>query len=379
VKAKTAAAAPKVSWAQVHAYRLERHHLTQRAPKKDLIRVIGEIGGVQAQVMSAAELQAGVRVDCKVEDVRDALWKSKALVKTWLMRGTLHLIPAEDLPVFTAAMQTRWMRVRNSWLKFVQLSEPEFRTLVEAIGDALEGQVLTREELISKVAKGRPAHIREVMKSGWGMILKPVARRGLLCFGPSRGQSVTFVRPQLWLQSWREVDPDRALIEVARRYLRAYGPATKEDFARWWGNWPGVGKAAWAGLAGELASVDIEGRSANMLAADADRIQRQPVAASVQLLPAFDPYVMGHSSRDHIVEAINHSKVSRTAGWISAVVLVDGRVAGTWSHGAKKGTLEVSVEPFQRLAAKTTIEVRRRAEAIAQTLGLAKTEVRISS
>jgi hypothetical protein len=88
---------------------------------------------------------------------------------------------------------------------------------------------------------------------------------------------------------------------------------------------------------------------------------------------------MGHSSRDHIVEAINHSKVSRTAGWISAVVLVDGRVAGTWSHVAKKGTLEVSVEPFQRLAAKTKIEVRRRADAIAQSLGLAKTEVRISS
>jgi hypothetical protein len=377
VKAKTATAAAKVSWAQVHAYRLERHHLTQRAPKKDLIRVIGEIGGVQAQVMSAAELQAGVRVDCKVEDVRDALWKRKALVKTWLMRGTLHLIPAEDLPVFTAAMQTRWMRVRNSWLKFVQLSEPEFRTLVAAIGEALDGQVLTREELISKVAKGRPAHVREVMKSGWGMILKPVARAGLLCFGPSRGQSVTFVRPQLWLRSWREVDPDQALIEDARRYLRAYGPATKEDFARWWGNWPGVGKAAWAGLGDELASVDMEGRSANMLAADADRIQRQPVTASVQLLPAFDPYVMGHSSRDHIVEAINHSKVSRTAGWISAVVLVDGRVAGTWSHVAKKGTLEVSVELFQRLAAKTKIEVRRRAEAIAETLGLSKTDVRI--
>jgi len=379
VKAKTAAAAPKVSWAQVHSFRLERQHLIQRGPKKDLVRVVGEIGGVQAQVMSAAELQAGVRVECKVEDVRDALWNSKALVKTWLMRGTLHLIPAEDLPVFTAAMQTRWMRVRNSWLKFVQLSEPEFRTLVKAIGDALDGQVLTREELISKVAKGRPTHIREVMKSGWGMILKPVARGGLLCFGPSRGQSVTFVRPQLWLQSWRDVDPDQALIEVARRYLRAYGPATKEDFARWWGNWPGVGKAAWAGLAGELASVDIEGRSANMLVADGDRIQRQPVTASVQLLPAFDPYVMGHSNRDHIVEAINHSKVSRTAGWISAVVLVDGRVAGTWSHVAKKGTLEVSVEPFQRLAAKTKIEVRHRAEAIAQTLGLVKTEVRISS
>jgi hypothetical protein len=371
------AAAVELSWAQVHAFRLERHHLTQRAPKKDLARVVGEIGGVQAQVMSAAELQVGVRVDCKVDDVRDALWKRKTLVKTWLMRGTLHLVPSDDLPLFTAAMRTRWMHVTNAWLKFVQLSEPEFRGLIEAIGESLDGQVLTREELTAKVGKGRPERIRDVMKSGWGGILKPVARRGLLCFGPSRGQSVTFVRPQQWLGAWREVDPDVALIEVARRYLRAYGPARKEDFARWWGSWPGIGKAAWAGLAAELVPVEIEGRSADLLASDVERLRKQPPTASVQLLPAFDPYVMGHSSRDHIVEAANLSKVSRTAGWISPVVLVDGRVAGTWSHAAVKGTLRVSLEPFRRLTVKTKAEVRRLADSLAETLGLATTEVRI--
>jgi len=348
-----------------------------RAAKKDLSRVVGEIGGVQAQVMSAAELQAGVRVDCRVDDVRDALWKSKNLVKTWLMRGTLHLIPAEDLPLFTAAMRTHWMRARNSWLNYVQLSEPEFLGLVEAIGEALDGQVLTREELVEKAVRGRPEHIRQVMRSGWGMILKPVARRGLLCFGPSRGQSVTFVRPQQWLGAWREVDPDEALLEVARRYLRAYGPATKEDFTRWWGSWAGVGKAAWAGLAGELAPVSIEGRRADLLASDSERIAKQLTAESVVLLPPFDPYVMGHSSRDHIVEAANLSRVSRTAGWISAVVLVDGHVAGTWTHVAARNTLRITVEPFGRLSAKTAAEVRRRAESLAEVLGLAKAEVRV--
>jgi Winged helix DNA-binding domain len=367
----------ELSWSQVHAFRLERHHLVRRAAKKDLSRVVGEIGGVQAQVMSAAELQTGVRVDCRVGDVRDALWKRKTLVKTWLMRGTLHLVPAEDLPLFTAAMRTRSMRMRNSWLKYVQLSEPEFLALVEAIGEALDGQVLTRDELVEKVAKGRPEHIRQVMRSGWGMILKPVARRGLLCFGPSRGQSVTFVRPPQWLSAWREVDTDEALVEVARRYLRAYGPATKEDFARWWGRWSGVGKAAWSGLGDELVPVAVEGRRADLLASDAERIAKPRTAESVQLLPAFDPYVMGHSSRDHIVEAANLSKVSRTAGWISAVVLVDGQVAGTWTHVAPKGTLRITVEPFRRLSAKTMAEVRRRADSLAETLGLAKADVRV--
>ena len=338
---------------------------------------MGEIGGVQAQVMSAAELQVGVRVHCRVEDVGDALWKRKTLVKTWLMRGTLHLVPSKDLPLFTAAMGAFGIRNTNAWLKWMQITDAEFTDLTDAIGRALDGQGLTREELIARVGKGRPERIRAALRSGWGGVLKPVARSGLLCFGPSRGQSVTFVGPAQWLGSWRAMDPGVALTEIARRYLRAYGPATKSDFTRWWGTWPGVGKRAWAGMAGDLAPVSIEGRRADMMASDLERIGKQPTGGSVQLLPPFDPYVMGHSSRDHMVEAANHSKVSRTAGWISAVVLVDGRAAGTWSHIAQKGTLKVSIEPFGRLAAKTKADVRRRAESLAETLGLARTEVRI--
>jgi hypothetical protein len=368
----------ELTWAQVHAFRLQGHHLMSRAPKKELARVVGQIGGVQAQVMSAAELQVGVRVDCRVADVRDALWKRKTLVKTWLMRGTLHLVPSADLPLFTAAMSAYGVRNTNAWLKWLQISAAELTDLTDAIGDALNGQALTREELIAKVAKGRSEHIQAAMKSGWGGVLKPVARAGLLCFGPSRGQSVTFVRPEKWLDSWREMDSDASLTELARGYLRAYGPATKSDFARWWGTWPGVGNRAWAGLAGDLASVSIDGQRADLLASDLERIKKQPTGGSVQLLPPFDPYVMGHSSRDHIVEAANLSKVSRTAGWISAVVLVDGRVAGTWTYQAAKGTLLVMVEPFQRLTAKTVAEVRRRAESLAETLGQSRIEVNLA-
>src|SRR5258708_15504256 len=358
--------------------RLERHHLLRRAPKKDLAKVVADISGVQAQVMSAAELQIAVRVGCTVDDVRKALWKDKTLVKTWMMRGTLHLIPANDLPLYTAATSRRWVRINNTWLKFMQVTEPEVWQLVDSMGAALNGTPMSREELIDKVAKDEPARVRAALKSGWGGMLKPAARNGMLCFGPSRGQNVTFVRPAAWLGSWRKVDPQDALVDVARRYLRTYGPSAKEDFAMWWGSWSGVGVAAWAGLQKELATVSVEGHKAQMLAADLEKLPTPSPDMYVQLLPTFDPYLMGHGNRDHLFDPKHRWKVSRVAGWISPVVLADGKVLGTWAYAVAGKTLRITVDPFKSLPANVKAEVRALAASIASALDLSKTEVKFA-
>jgi hypothetical protein len=365
----TAPVAAELSWADVNAIRLARHHLDERAPKSKLAVVVGEIGAVQAQVMSAAELQVAVRVDCTVQDVRDALWKRKTLVKTWLMRGTLHLTRAADLPLYTAAMGRRWIKPSQAWLKYFQVSESEVWALADVIGSALDGSPRTREELIAIVARGKSERVREALKSGWGGMLKPAARNGRLCFGPSRGQSVTFVSPQSWLGSWRELDPEQALVEVARRYVHAYGPANKEDFAYWWGHWTGVGAAGWSGLKDELVPVNVEGWRAHMLAADLKRIPSRLPGTSVQLLPNFDPFLMGHRKRDHLFDAVHRSKVSRTAGWISPVILVDGRVEAVWSYTLNNHRLRVEIKPFDVLAPKVLKQARMRVEEIAASLG----------
>ncbi len=368
----------ELDWPQVHAFRLQRHHLAGRAAKKDLAQVVGEIGGAQAQVMSAAELQIAVRAECSVADVRDALWTDRTLVKTWLMRGTLHLTRSDDLPYFTAAMGRRWIRIRPSWLKFMGVSENELWDLVDDIGAALDGTPLTREELIAIVGRKRSDHIRSVLRSGWGGMLKPAARNGRLCFGPSRGQSVTFVSPRLWLRSWHEVDPEAAIVEMARRYLRVYGPSTKNDFARWWGAWPGVGTAAWTGLANELVAVSVAGRRLDALADDVHAMKRARITEPVQLLPLFDPYLMGYAKRDHMLARAHTAKVSRTAGWISAVVLVEGTIAGTWTHTLGNRTLRIAIAPFGRLPAKVKAQARERAAEIAKALGATKVEVTVA-
>jgi hypothetical protein len=172
----------QLTWPQVHAFRLQRHHLAGRAPKKDLARVVGDIVGAQAQVMSAAELQIAVRVDCTVQDVRKALWTDRSLVKTWLMRGTLHLARAEDLPIYTAAMSRRWIRIANSWLNW-KVTEPEIWELVDTMGAALNGTPMTREELIAIVGKGKSEDLVEALRSAGAAAQTRGAQRRP-CFDP---------------------------------------------------------------------------------------------------------------------------------------------------------------------------------------------------
>jgi hypothetical protein len=360
----------------VHAFRLARHHLLRRAPRSGLVDVASAIGGAQAQVMSAAELQLAARSRSKVDDVRTALWSDRALVKTWLMRGTLHLIPAADLPLYTAAMRN--LTWTPGWFKWLRMTERELDALIAAMGAALSDEPMTKEELTARVGRGRPAHVREAISGSWGSLLKPAARRGLLAFGPSRGTNVTLVNPRHWLRSWRDVDSDEAMAELARRYLRAYGPATKRDFLRWFGMSIRRGRSdPWPRLADELVDVDVDGRRLQLLAKDYRALARSAPASSVQLLPPFDPYLMGHSSRDHLFDKVHRWKVSRVAGWISAVVLVGGRVEATWTHARSGDALVVNVVPFAPLAATTRREIGARAEELATALGLASADVRI--
>ena len=377
-EAKRVAAA--LTSGQVHAFRLARHHLAARRPKRDLGKVAGAIGGAQAQLMSAAELQLAVRVACRTADVRAALWKDRSLVKTWLMRGTLHLIPADDLPLYTAAIGPHWIRPTKGWFRWAGMTERDLARFVDTIGGALSGEPMTREEIIATAAKGHSKKITDWLRSSWGGMLKPVARSGLLCFGPSRGTNVTFVNPRLWLRSWTDADPEKAPLEVARRYLRAYGPATSSDFGRWFA--PSLGRpavrAAWSGLAKEMVPVSVDGVRSQMLARDVNAILRIPIGPSVQLLPLFDPYLMGHMSRDHLFDRVHRWKVSRIAGWISAVVLVDGRVVGTWTHAVARDTLRITVAPFSRLSPQIRSAVEDRAEWIARSMALENVEVAIA-
>jgi hypothetical protein len=351
----------KVTWARAAAWRAGRHHLDRRAPAGSLIEVASRLCGLHAQVLSSAELTAWARVEGIQRDVvRNALWQDRTLVKTWAMRGTLHLLPSADLPLWHAALRTskRYLSAAR-WARF-GLTLKQLDRLTEAVAIALEGRELTREELAREVGHimRSAAFEKKLAFSSWGTILKPAAFTGGLCFASSIGQRVRFTHPRTWLNgaAAATMDSEAAAIEISRRYLAAYGPATVHDFHRWWGGGSVATIRRWiASLDKEATQVDLEGTTAWMLAKDA---QDMPAPKSVRLLPAFDHYVVAASRHAaHLLPGDFRARVFRPQGWISPVILVDGMIHGTWRHEVKGSRVHVNIEPFTSL----TPRVRRAA------------------
>src|SRR5262249_14681529 len=172
----------------------------------------------------------------------------------------------------------------------------ELDRLTQAVGTALEGQLMTREELAKRVGKlmRSPRLGSKLAQGSWGTMLRPAAFAGNLCFGPSVGQRVRFTRPDTWLASeLPRVDPRMATADVTRRVLAVHGPATYHDLARWW-NGGGVPTARqWiAALGDEVCEVDLDGTQAWMLTKDASEAREASLTRSLRLLPGFDQYVV---------------------------------------------------------------------------------------
>ena len=355
-------------WAQVMAWRLRRHQLDERAPAAAMLEVTAKIAGLHAQVMSSAELTLWARLDGLEPDaVRRALWEERTLVKTWAMRGTLHLLPAAELPLWQAARSTTRLWEKGVWLRAFGVTQKELARLLDAVGEALDGRMLTREELAAEVTRlTGSAKLGEKLRESWGALLKPAAALGRLCFAPSEGQQVRFTRPDTWLGGWTEHDPDEALLEVIRRFLAASGPVTREDVTRWWG----VPSAAQVQkrierLGEEVTVVDVDGTSAYLLTADAPGLAGAAPSRSVRLLPAFDQYVVTATRQvEHLTPGPFKERIYRPQGWLSPVLLVGGRMDGIWRQEAKGRRLHVTIEPFTKLPAWA----RRAAEGEAERL-----------
>jgi hypothetical protein len=368
-------AVPRWSWAQVCARRLERHGLS--VPSRDArpADVAGAICGAHAQVLSAAELSIGLRLAGGTRaDVREALWTERSLVKTFGPRGTVHLLPTHDLPMWTGALAA----VPPSGGGFpdgVRLTPEQTDEVVEAVARALADAELTIDELSDAVVAATGPWAGELVMPAfngmwprWRQAVGAAAKRGALCFGPNRGRKVTYTSPRRWLPGFRPAEAPAAVAEVVRRYLRAYGPATPRHFARWLGAPPRWAAEQFDSLAGELEQVEVDGAPAWLAAGDA----APPAAAphGVRLLPYFDAYTVGCQPRELLFPGRAAERALSPSGQAGnyPVLLLDGTVAGVWHQRRSGRTLDLTVEPLAPLGAARRRELDAQVERVGAVL-----------
>jgi hypothetical protein len=342
----------ETTWDRVAALRLRRQHLDRAAPRAAFLDVVRDHVGIQAQVMSCAELALGARVaGLERADVARALWVERTLVKTWAMRGTLHLVAAQELPELVTALGTRLNWLRPVWLRYFGVTADQMHRLQDAIGATLTDRPMTRADLAAALATelGDPAFAAKVTGS-WGTFLKPAAGRGFLCFGPDDGRNVTFVNPAAWLG--REMPaPDRtALGAVVERHLAAFPASSKGELARWWGVTTGTLGSALAQLGERVTIVSVEGTKAYARAQDEGELATAEPTTTIRLLGGFDPYTLSlQEEAEPLLPLARRPLVSRQAGWISAVILAGGRVIGTWTHDSNPRRLRLELAPWRKL------------------------------
>jgi len=335
----------RVTWAHALGWRMQRQ-LLDPVGSLSTVETVRRLGGVQAQVASSADLAVRVRrASSRTGEVNRALADGR-LIKTWAMRGALHLLTPEEGGAFLSMLAAGRSWELPSWQRYFGMQAKHWDALRAVVRDALAGPPMTREELIAVIVKEpKLSHLSEELRSGWGTLFKPLAWQGELCYGPSQGSRVTFTRPDVVSARWAGVpDPDEAAPIVVSAYLAAYGPATTDHLR----NWLARGRVnvrrlrGWvAALGDRLAEVDVDGEAAWVRVEDLDELAAARPSEAVRLLPGFDAYVLGPGTDDgRVVSPARRAAVSRQAGWISPVIVARGVVAGTWE--LDRGTARLS-------------------------------------
>jgi hypothetical protein len=358
-----------VSPLEIARFRLARHHLLEATPS-GAVAVARDVCGMQAQVMSAAFLQLWARNHAITRaEIESALWQKRSLVKTSLMRQTLHIVPADAFPTYIAALRTSRIAAALRIMARFKISSAEAADLTGLIMDSLCSGPLSRAAIRAAVHPKVSKRVRAWMAKVWSIVRLLIAE-GLICYGSGEDNEVTFIRTDQWLGKQRSVPEEEAREDLLRGYLRAYGPATLTDFSHWSGMPAAEVRPLRALLGEQLAEIKVENKPYLLLRDDVHSLHAAYEGKqSVRLLPHFDPYLLAHREKDHLLDPEHYKRVYRNQGWISPVLLVDGRIAGTWSYQLQGKTLRMTIQPFSKLSRAIRTAIAREGDMLSRFLG----------
>jgi hypothetical protein len=309
------------------AMRLGAQHIRRRERSTPLETVRWMLA-LQGQDLPGAKWSIGLREAGGTERGVEAAFDAGHIVRSWPMRGTLHVVAGEDIG---------WM-LDLTTPAAIASSAQRRAVLGLELADAERAREVVQRVLAGRHALTRDATLAAIEAAGVSTagqrgyhLLWYLAQTGTLVLGPTEGRQQTFALLDDWVPDRRVLDRDEALGELARRFFRSHGPATAADLARWAGITMRDVRAGIVGCGDGLATIELDG-VAYLLdpETDIDMANARPTDR-VHLLPGFDEYVLGYKDRSAVLAPeYSAAIVPGGNGVFRPTIIVDGEVAGTW-------------------------------------------------
>jgi hypothetical protein len=354
-----------ISPEQARALRIYSQHLHRKASPGHMVDVIRSLCGVNAQSTPAMMLSLRARIEgLEAADVTRAI-EQKQVVRTWAMRGTMHLLDRDDLGWMVSLLGPAIIPGSRRRRMELGLTDEVLAKSLAEIPAIFKDGPLTRGEIMDRlVSRGVAVGAGQAPYH----LIAYAALKGLLCMGPDRpGGDPTYGLVDSWIGKRKHWTRDEALAGLVCRYLRGYGPAGPKDFAAWSGLSLAESRKGWelARKKEALEELTVDGRTlwspASWLCAGTAQV--------VSLLPAFDAYVLGYFDREHIVPG-KYQKEVYHGGQTVPVLLVDGSAAGVWRYERRGKKLQIKVSPFVPLGKATKRLIEDEADDVGRFFGL---------
>jgi len=260
------------------------------------------------------------------------------------MRGTLHFVAPEDVRWMLALLSPRIVASAATRHRQLELDEAVFRRSRTLLEKALRGgKLLTRDAAYELLEH---AGIPCSGQRGYHILWK-LSQDAVLCCGPREGKQPTFVLLDEWVPRSEAWTPGEPLAEIARRYFTSHGPATLADFVWWTGLKITDAKKALALVGDDLEQVEAEGDSYWM---SRSLSGVKPSKQDVHLLPGFDEFLLGYKDRSAMLDPEHAARiVPGNNGMFMPMLVIDGRICGTWKRALGRKATKLSLEPFREL------------------------------
>ncbi len=325
--------------------------------------IVTWLGALQAQDYAGAKWSVGLRLPGSAESEIEQALADEIIVRTWVVRGTLHFVAAPDARWMLALVAPRLSA--GSARRYKEL-ELDARTLARSnaiLAQALQGgKQLARTALLAILEQ----HGISTQGQRGVYMLQRASLDGLICQGVMQGRDSTFLSLDSFPKS-KTFERDEALAQLAQRYFTSRSPATLQDFVWWSGLSTAEAQAGLAAVQSKFVQETLDGKTYWRASSKPTAKSKSPTA---YLLPGFDEYLLGYKDRTASLDEPRYKRLTPPNGMLPPTIVIDGHVRGTWKRTFEKSAVVIAASPFTKFAAAERRALETAARRYGEFLGM---------